>query len=112
MYGAQTRLALLNNTLKGNAKGGIYENVISECLVKRGYTLHYYRPDDAHELEFIIEKNGEVIPIEVKAGNTPTVTLNGFIETYTPSIAYKLIGGNNGINGVKHLIPHYLIMFI
>ena len=32
--------------------------------------LHYCKPDDNHELEFLIEKDGRVIPIEVKSGNT------------------------------------------
>ncbi len=96
MYGFETKKAILNNTIKGNAKGGIYENIISECLVKRGYDLHYYKPDDNHELEFLIEKNGEVVPIEVKAGNTATVSLNNFIRDFSPSKAYKLIANRNG----------------
>ena len=33
LYGPETKLAILNNTLKGNAKGGIYENIISESLL-------------------------------------------------------------------------------
>lgn len=111
-YGPETRLALLNGTLKGNTKGGVYENIIAECLLKNGYTLHYYHPDDTHELEFLIEKDGEVIPIEVKASNSSSITLNNFIKTYNPKIAYKLIKGNNGISGTKHTLPHYMVMFI
>ena len=111
-YGAQTRLALLNGVLKGNTKGGVYENVIAECLVKRGYTLHYFHPDDTHELEFLIEKDGEVVPVEVKASNSASVTLNNFIKDFKPSVAYKLTGGNNGIDGVKRTLPHYMVMFI
>lgn len=112
MYGFDTKLAILNNTIKGNAKGGIYENIIAECLIKRGYSLYYYRPDDSHELEFIIEKNAEVIPVEVKSGNTATVSLNSFIEKFNPSIAYKLINGGNGKVGVKETLPHYMVMFL
>lgn len=112
MYGFETKKAILTNTLKGNAKGGIYENIISELLIKKGYSLYYYRPDSEHELEFLIEKFGEVIPIEVKAGNTATVTLNGFIEKYSPSIAYKLVNGNIGLSGVKYTIPHYMVTFL
>lgn len=111
-YGAQTRLALLTGMLKGNTKGGVYENAIAECLIKRGYSLHYYHPDDTHELEFLIEKNGEVVPVEVKAGNTASVTLNNFIKDFKPSVAYKLIGGNSGVDGVKRTLPHYMVMFI
>ena len=35
MYGFQTKKAISNNTIKWNVKGGIYENIIGECLVKR-----------------------------------------------------------------------------
>lgn len=112
MYGFETKKAILNNTIKGNAKGGIYENIISEVLIKNGYSLHYYKPDNEHELEFLIEKYGEVIPIEVKAGNTSTVTLNRFIEKYSPKIAYKFINGNVGVVGEKYSIPHYMVMFL
>lgn len=112
MYGRETKIAILNNTLKGNAKGAVYENVIAELLVKKEYKLHYYKPDDDHEIEFIIEKDGEVIPIEVKAGNSASKSLNNFINDYEPSVSYKLITGNQGLEGNKKTIPHYMIMFL
>ena len=112
MYGFETRRAVLDNSIKGSAKGGIYENVIAECLVKRGYKLYYYKPDDDHELEFLIEKDGDVAPVEVKAGNTSTVSLNNFIKEYKPRRAFKFINGNAGITGNKVTLPHYMVMFI
>ncbi|MBQ3546484.1 MAG: ATP-binding protein [Lachnospiraceae bacterium] len=112
LFGFATKQALLNGNLKGFAKGGIYENFVAETLIKNGYRLQYYKPNDDSELEFLIEKMGEVVPIEVKAGNTATKSLNTFIETYFPSVAYKLVGGNIGENDVKLTIPHYLTMFI
>lgn len=112
MFGFATKQALLNGKLKGPAKGGIYENFVAETLIKNGYSLHYYKPDDNSELEFVIEKDGEVVPIEVKAGNTATKSLNKFIEEFEPSVAYKLISGNIGLNETKLSLPHYLAMFI
>ena len=111
MYGNETKKAILDNTIIGNAKGGIYENAISESLIKKGYKLYYYKPDDSHEIEFVIEHNG-VIPIEVKSGNTASISLNNFIHDFKPKIAYKLINGSNGLVGVKKTIPHYMVMFI
>ena len=46
-YGMQTKLAVLTNSIQGNAKGGIYENVISEMLIKRGYNLNYYKTQNS-----------------------------------------------------------------
>ena len=112
LYGFETKKAILNNTIKGNARGGVYENIISECLVKRGYKLCYYKPDESREIEFVIEKNGEVVPIEVKAGNNVSVSLNRFIDDFSPSVAYKFIANRNGKVGIKETMPHYMIMFM
>lgn len=72
----------------------------------------YYKPDDDHELEFLLEMDGEVIPMEVKAGNTATVSLNNFIRDFKSSKAYKLVSGNIGVVDNKITLPHYMIMFI
>lgn len=113
LYGTETKLAILNNTLKGNAKGGIYENIISESLLKRGYKLYYYKTQNSSmEIEFVIEKNGEVIPIEVKAGNDSTPSLNSFINKYHPKVSYKFVNGNVGFLDGKKTLPHYMVMFI
>lgn len=113
LYGPETKLAILNNTLKGNAKGGIYENIISELLLKRGYKLYYYKTQNSSmEIEFVIEKNGEVIPIEVKTGNDSTPSLNSFINKYHPKVSYKFVNGNVGFLDGKKTLPHYMVMFI
>lgn len=113
LYGPETKLAILNNTLKCNSKGGIYENIISESLLKRGYKLYYYKTQNSSmEIEFVIEKNGEVIPIEVKAGNDSTPSLNSFINKYHPKVSYKFVNGNVGFLDGKKTLPHYMVMFI
>lgn len=112
LFGKETKLALFNNTLTGGAKGGIYENFVAETLIKKGYSLHYYKPDDSMELEFLIEKHAQVIPVEVKAGNTATKSLNRFMDTYQPQLAYKIIDGNVGMSERKISIPHYMAMFL
>jgi len=113
LYGMPSKLAILNNTMKGNAKGGIYENITAEMLMKKGYPLRYYKtPESTMELEFIIEQNDGVVPVEVKAGNTSTASMNNFIDKFDPSRAYKLIDGNVGVNGAKVSIPHYMALFL
>ena len=112
MYGHETKKAVLTESIKGKAKSGIYENIISECLVKNGYNLYYYKPDDNHELEFLLEKEGTIIPVEVKAGNTATVSLNNFIKDYNPATAYKFTGGNVGLSDAKVTLPYYMVMFV
>ena len=41
------------------------------------------------EIEFLIDRDAEVIPIEVKSKNGATLSLNTFMKDYSPSIAYK-----------------------
>ena len=112
MYGFETKKALLNDTLKGFAKGGIYENFVAQSLLAKGYGLHYYKPDDDSELEFLIEKDGEVRPIEVKAGNKATVSLNRFLEKEKPQLVYKLAYANLGYHEKKLTIPYFMVMFL
>ncbi len=111
-YGIETKRALLNGTLKGAGKGGIFENFVAESLIKKGYKLFYYKPNENSEIEFLIEKYGEIIPVEVKAGNTATKSLNSFIDKYHPCVAYKIIKGNVGKMDSKLSIPHYMALFL
>ncbi len=111
-YGFFAKQALLNGTLKGFAKGGIYENLIAQILTSKGYSLHYYKPNPNSEIEFVIEKDGSVIPVEVKAGNSPTKSLDSFLKEFEPPFGVKLIAGNVGVANKKLSIPHYLVMFL
>ena len=113
MYGFELKKAILENTLSGPAKGGIYENLISDILTKRGFKLYYYKNDSSsQEIEFLLSRDSKVIPLEVKSGNGTSVSLNNFILDYNPPYAYKLITGNLGVSGIKITMPLYMAMFI
>ncbi len=113
MFGFETQKALVLGTLKGHAKGGIYENLIFDILHKRGFVLNYFKKkDNTQEIEFIFERDGAVIPVEVKSKRGATESLNDFISQYHAPYAYKLIDGNLGVDGAKITIPQYMVMFI
>lgn len=113
LFGTETQFALVKNQLKGPAKGGIYENLIFDMLNKRKISLNYYkRADNTQEIEFVFERNGAVVPVEVKSKNGMTYSLNEFIEQHKPAVAYKLIDGNFGIQPPKITMPHYMAMFV
>ena len=113
LYGFETQAAIVKDTLKGPAKGGIYENLIFDMLSKRNIPLHYYKNDkNTQEIEFLLEQEGCVIPVEVKSKKGATVSLNNFIGEYDPPYAYKLEAGNIGESGTKITLPHYMAMFI
>lgn len=113
MYGFDMKKAVIDNTLKGNVKGGIYENLILDMMSKRGYKLNYYRTDNGSvEVEFLMTKDAQVIPIEVKAGNGSTISLNTLLAKDDIPYGYKLISGNVGVNDKKIVLQLYMAMFI
>ena len=114
MFGFNTQAAIMSDELKSTAKGGIFENAAFVCLMNRIKTLHYFKnSNNTQEIEFIFEsKSGtEVIPVEVKAKNGQTISLNNFIETFKPAVAYKVIDGNIGVSDKKFTIPFYMLLF-
>lgn len=113
MYGYDMKKAVIDNTLKGNVKGGIYENLVLDMLSKRGYKLNYYRTDNGSvEIEFLLTIDAQIIPVEVKAGNGSTISLNTLLEKDSIPYGYKLISGNTGVNDKKIVLPLYMAMFI
>ena len=110
MYGLNTQLTLKKNGIKNTGKGGIFENLVFDMLNKKGKNLFYYKnSSNTQEIEFIYEDIEGVIPVEVKSKNGKTISLNSFIEKYKPIVAYKVIYGNLGIDGVKKTIPYYMV---
>ena len=113
LYGLETKRLLFSGRLVGNAKGGIYENLIAGILERKGYPLRYYKTlDGAREVEFVIEKDGGVVPIEVKSSNGATVSLNETLKTKGVPYGYKFVEGNVGVLGNKITLPHFMAMFL
>jgi len=113
MYGLETKKLLFSGKLTGNAKGGLYENLIAGMLERKGYPLYYYKAHDgSREVEFLVEKDGAVVPIEVKASNGATVSLNDILKMKGIAYGYKFVDGNVGVSGKKITLPHYLAMFV
>ena len=113
LYGFETQTALIKDTLTGPAKGGIYENLVFDMLIKRRFSLNYFKNDkNTQEIEFLFVKDGSVIPVEVKSKNGATLSLNNFIRDYAPPYAYKLVSGNLGVSDTKITLPLYMAMFL
>jgi len=113
MFGFEMKAAIINNTLKGSSKGGIYENLIADILLKKYLPLNYYKPGETQqEIEFLYTKEQSIIPIEVKAGNSATYSLDRYIEQFTPDEAYKFVFGNLGSFGTKLTMPLYMALFL
>ena len=113
LYGSETKRLLYGGKLAGNAKGGLFENLMATILVRKGLPLYYYKTEDgAREIEFMLERDGGLVPVEVKASNGATVSLNEMLERKTVPYGYKFIDGNVGVREKKITLPHYMAVFL
>lgn len=96
----------------GTYKGAIYENVVGDMLVKQGYKLFYYNSDKpALEMDFFVRDADSLIPVEVKANDGATASLNNLLkEDRFPDVKYgiKLGYKNIGFNGRFYTFPYFL----
>lgn len=102
---------LRSNKNLGVYKGALYENIVSEALIKAGYELYYYKRDDSTlEEDFFVRTASELLPIEVKSTNGKSKSLRTLIgsEKY-PDIRHgiKLVNGNIGYHDQIYTFPYF-----
>ena len=97
-------------------KGALYENIVGEMLVKEGYSLYFYKNEKGTiEMDFFIRDKDSLIPIEVKASDNETLSLNKLIESDKyKDIKYgiKLCNKNIGFNGKFYTFPYFLTFML
>lgn len=116
MYEYMIKGALLDpsdKVLAGNTKGGLYEALIADMLIKSGHDLYYRKNEQAtFEIEFLLERPEGIIPVEVKAGHSRSRSLDNLLKKESIPYGYKLIDGNVGKDGKKITLPLYMAMFL
>ena len=89
-------------------KGGMAENYVNVQLTINGYRTYYWESERGAEIDFIIQRDGQLIPIEVKsADNTRAKSLKVYMDTYKPAYAIKLSAKNFGLEDNKKIVPLY-----
>lgn len=89
-------------------KGGMTENYVNVQLVINGYSTYYWESERGAEIDFVIQRDGKLIPIEVKsADNTKAKSLKVYMETFRPDYAIKLSAKNFGFKDGKKIVPLY-----
>ena len=101
----------------GTYKGAIYENVVGEMLIKSGYEqLYFYRHDTPSlEMDFFVRDADSLIPVEVKAKDGASASLNNLIKWNSyPDVKYgvKLGYKNIGWNGSFYTFPYFLTFLL
>ena len=113
MFGFEMKAAVVNDTLTGAVKGGIYENLIADFLLKKNIPLFYFKRDDSSsEIEFLLEKESAVVPIEVKSRKGSTSSLDSILKNDDVKFGYKIMNCNLGRTEKKITMPHYMAMFL
>ncbi len=89
-------------------KGGMTENYVNVQLTVNEYNTYYWESERGAEIDFIIQREGQLIPIEVKsADNTRAKSLKLYMDTYKPAYAIKLSSKNFAFEDKKKIVPLY-----
>lgn len=107
---------LRNNKNFNTYKGAIYENIIADMLVKQGYNLYFYKNKKSTiEMDFFVRDRNSLIPVEVKANDNATISLNNLInDKRYKDIKYGIKFGykNIGFNGKFYTFPYFLTFLL
>ena len=94
-------------------KGVLAENYVAEILYAKHRDLYYWQLGSEYEVDFIINIDGDIIPVEVKAGdNTSSNSLNYYIKRYNPKYSIRVSTKNFGFSNNIKSIPLYAVHLI
>lgn len=110
-YPVATKIELINRNGEVN-NGAHFENVVAQQLTANGLTPFFYKKNNVGEIDFIIEMDGRIVPIEVKSGKTykAHAALDNFMSLhgYHTEQAYVFSIGNVEIEDRVINFPVYM----
>jgi len=93
--------------------GAVTENYVAQQLTAKGYGLYYWASEHTAELDFVLQKENQIIGIEVKKGeHKKAKSLNVFISKYKPAYSVKISIKNFGEKDHVKSIPLYAVFCI
>ncbi len=114
-YQSGINAASFISTDRENTLSGIFfENFVANELIAKELKLFYWRGKASAEIEFIVESNNKLYPIDVKKGKGTLNSLEKFSNHNKFDLAIKVSKNNYGYNADQKLltVPFYLIPFI
>lgn len=110
-YPAETKIQLINKNGEVN-NGAHFENAVAQQLTANGFDVYFCKKKNTGELDFVIEMNGKVVPIEVKSGKTYKAhkALDNYmnVSDYHMEKGYVLSVGNIETEGNVIYLPIYM----
>lgn len=116
LFDDEAKALLLQNEAKADF-GAVYENVVAEELLTHGHRPYYHSLKKEGEVDFILEKGLDVLPIEVKSGKGgerftyPHPSLNRLLESH-PEIEMAYVFGNTNVFSESPRIKNYPLYMI
>lgn len=106
--------SFLSNDRENVLSGIFYENFVANELKVKGLSLFYWKGKDSAELEFIVESNNKLYPIDVKKNKGSLNSLKKFSAHNKFEFAIKVSRNNYGYNETQKLltVPFYFVPFM
>ena len=90
------------------AMGPLTEHYVANELRVKGYETYYWESNGIAELDFLIQKNIDIIPIEVKTSiHTKSRSLDIYMKKYNPKYAIRISEKNFGFENNIKSVPLY-----
>lgn len=106
--------SFISSERENTLSGIFFENFVANELVAKGHKLFYWRGKTSAELEFIVESDNKLYPIDVKKGRGTLNSLEKFSNHNKFEFAIKVSKNNYGYNSEQKLltVPFYFISFV
>jgi predicted AAA+ superfamily ATPase len=93
--------------------GALSENYVAQSLIANGHALFYWKNENTAELDFVLQIDGKVIPVEVKKGSrTKSVSMNMFMKKYNCPFAIRISKKNFGFENDIKSVPIYAVFCV
>lgn len=99
-----TPTSFITNDGRNSLSGIFYENYIANELTNAGYKLFYWKGHNNFEFEFVVESDGNIIPIDVKKNKRKLNSLNSFMNHNKLYICIKISSNNFGYDKEKKIL--------
>ena len=88
--------------------GAMTENYVAQVFAAKGYDLFYWHSDGKAEVDFVLQKDNAVIPVEVKKGKrNRSKSLSVFVEKYKSPYSIRITKKNFGFENNIKSVPLY-----
>lgn len=90
--------------------GAMTENYVAQALAANGHKPYYWQSDGKAEVDFVLQRGADVIPVEVKKGKrNRSKSLYVFVEKYRSAYALRISKKNFGFENHIKSVPLYAV---